>query len=70
MKEYTIKCPICGHEYLGNYYSICPCCDWMFGGWEENAEDDFYSSENSITLREAKKKVSQGLNIWGNPIKK
>ena len=69
MKKLKIECPICKKTFHGNYYDTCPCCDWMYAGWEPNAEDDFYSSENSTTIREAKENYAKGLNIWGEPLR-
>lgn len=65
----SIECPICAHSFDGEYYDICPICNWMVCGWESEATDDFYSSENHSTLQQAKDNYAKGLNVWGKPIK-
>ncbi|MBR2930864.1 MAG: hypothetical protein IKC32_06510 [Clostridia bacterium] len=68
-RSINLECPICGHHFKGDYEDICPVCDWMVCGWENEAPDDFYSSENHTTIKQAKDNYAKGLNIWGKPIK-
>ena len=55
---------------MGMTYDNCPICDWMFWGGEKELKEDEYDSTNYTTIREAKQKFAQGLNIWGKPIAK
>ena len=70
MIKYEITCPICKTIYMGVTFGNCPVCDWMFWGGETELNDDEYDSTNFTSIREAKKKFAQGLNIWGNPLPK
>lgn len=65
-----IKCYICGTEFEGGTFDDCPYCDWTHIGYEADLDKDEYDSANPITIEQAKKFVSQGLNIWGEPLPK
>ena len=67
MKE-EIKCPICGHIYLGESFDDCPVCDWEYTGTEEQYDENEYNSPNHMTIKQAKENFSKGLNIWGEPL--
>lgn len=50
-KEYgynIVRCPICGHQTLDNYW-ICEHCGWEYDG---NILDEQYSSVNKSTVKE------------------
>lgn len=70
MIKYEIICPICETKYMGLTLGNCPVCDWMFWSGEKDMSEDEYDEINFTTIREAKKKYSQCLNIWGKPIPK
>ena len=55
---------------MGVSFGNCPVCDWMFWCDASMLDIDEYDSTNFTSIREAKKKFAQGLNIWGNPLPK
>lgn len=70
MKEFYVDCCICGHHYDANKEDdICPVCNWMYSGEDNEATDDERSAANTITRREAKKNYTKSGNIWGKPQK-
>lgn len=65
----NIKCPICGTEFEGeSLIDDCPYCDWTYLGYEAEMELDEKDSANPVTIRQAKKLISEGKNIWGEPL--
>lgn len=73
MKE-KVKCYICGTEFEldeeGWGHDDCPYCDWTYLGYENELDPDEKESFNSMSINEAKKNVSEGKDIWGEPLKK
>ncbi len=69
MSGLILKCLVCGTEFNANENNdICPYCDW-FNHFFELEEDD-PASMNPLTLRQAKKNLENGLNVWGEPLPK
>ena len=48
----------------------CPYCDWTYLGWEDELDGNDTETSNPVTINEAKKLVSEGKNIWGDPLPK
>lgn len=70
MRSEKTKCPICGTEITGVGLEDCPYCDWTYSGWEHESDENTYFDPNYMTLKEARDKFKQGLDIWGEPLKK
>lgn len=69
MKE-KIKCPICGHIYMGETFDDCPICDWEYSGLEEIDKPDEIDEVNKVSITQARENFLKGLNIWGEPLPK
>ena len=69
MKE-RIVCPICGTEYDGETLDICPYCQWGYLGFENELEPNEKEGYNLISIEDAKKLVSEGKTIFGDPLPK
>lgn len=65
-----VKCYICGTKFDRDESDACPHCDWYYEGWEEEIGEQEYVSSNHTTIAKAKENVSNGLNIWGEPLSK
>ena len=67
---YIKKCFICGTEFdWDETDDECTYCNWFNLGIEkDSSEDEKYG--NPVSIREAKKRLAQGLDIWGNPLPK
>ena len=63
-----IKCPICGTEIEDELFVPCPYCEWGYTGIEHCSPDDYKSSFNFMSPKEAKELVAKGFNIWGDPL--
>ena len=70
MKTEIVKCPICGTEFEGSTFDICPTCDWTYLGYEDELEVDEIDSANPTTVKEARANFAKGLDIWGDPLPK
>ena len=69
MSVLNVKCPICGTEYNGDtLVDSCPVCDWVYDFTEDDPSIE--SGANPISMEEAKKRFSKGMNIWGDPLPK
>ena len=66
------KCIICGKEfeYGGLYDEPCPVCEWIPIHEDDVSDEDDYDEINHTTIRKARANYSQGLNIFGKPLKK
>lgn len=65
-----LKCPICGTEFEGGTFDICPYCDWTYLGYEDELEEDEIDSANPTTVKQARENFAKGLDIWGDPLPK
>lgn len=67
-----VKCPICGTELDGDdsLVDFCPYCDWTYLGWESELDPDDKDNVNHVSIRQAKRNVSKGLDIYGVPLPK
>lgn len=65
---YIKKCFICGTEFdWDETDDECTYCNWLNQGYEQDCDIDEKCC-NPITIREARKRLSQGLDIWGEPL--
>ena len=66
-----ISCPVCGKERRDDTYFPCKHCAWVYDACEEFIEDPEVREDmlNPVSIAEAKRRVSRGLNIWGEPLK-
>lgn len=67
MKE-SIKCYICGTEYEGEEFDECPYCEWGYTGLEDCYDPDEKEDYNLMSINDAKRLVSEGKTIFGNPL--
>ncbi len=65
-----VKCPVCGTEFEGGSFDDCPYCDWTYEFDDYSGFEDEISGANPVSLRQAQKLFSEGLNIWGDPLPK
>ncbi len=72
MRSNKVKCYICGTEFEGGDSLVddCPYCDWTYLGWEADIDGDSKETSNPVSINEAKRLVSSGKNIWGDPLPK
>ena len=68
MRSNKVKCYICGTEFEGGDSDQCPYCDWAYTDIEHLMEPDERDPENTMSVEEAKRQVSSGKNIWGDPL--
>ena len=65
-----VKCPICKTQIDDNpYVSICPYCKWTYTGVESVYEEDEKDDFNLISREQAKDKLKNGFDKYGNPLK-
>ncbi len=66
----NIKCAICGHEYKGETFDLCPFCGWVFTGIEPVQAEHEVDGCNTMSQKQAKENVAKGFTIWGDPLPK
>lgn len=65
-----LTCPICGGEISSKVSDLpCPRCWWTISGIEDEDENE-YNPTNHCTMRQAKERYKQGLDIYGDPLPK
>ena len=53
LRRKIVKCPVCGHYTLDEYY-ICPYCKWEYDPFVENEDDKSYPNGN-LSIKEYRK---------------
>ncbi len=69
-KSLITRCPICGTEFEGGWTDACPYCNWLYMGCIDDIDIDDPDTDNPVTIRQAKKNLANGLDIWGEPLPK
>ncbi len=68
--EDFVKCYICGTTYDRDKQDECPCCSWWFLGFENELSQNEYEEINHTTIAKAKENFKNGLDKWGDPLKR
>ncbi len=65
-----VTCPICGTEFEGGSFDECPCCGWVYLGFEVELDQDERNFVNLISIKDAKERFAQGKDVYGDPLPK
>lgn len=68
LKKFEVDCPICSKHYDQVEFPECPCCAWEYQGHEDIMTEDERCPYHLISMRTAKERFSNGMDIWGNPL--
>lgn len=68
--NYKVTCPICRTVFKGGSFDNCPLCKWTYEYDNYEGEENDTDGANPVSYNQAKENFKNGLDKWGDPLKR